>query len=144
MGTCQPANKLSYLDEQSQPRENARAGGRSCQGPRKGERSLEALLSLPCPPLWRLLSRAPRASTFHNIPQMESLLAGQQLARSELHALLLQENLCLLAIQRKITSKTKEQRDIPPSEKKKCGQRDVVSNAHVKFVTLKLALPTRK
>ena len=30
----------------------------------------------PCPPLSRLLSRACRASTFHNIPQMKSLLAG--------------------------------------------------------------------
>ena len=28
------------------------------------------------PPLSRLLSRAPCASTFHNIPQMESLLTG--------------------------------------------------------------------
>lgn len=64
------------LDERSQPSENARASGRSCEGPRKGERSLQALLSLPHLPLWRLLSRDPRASTFHNIPQMESLLAG--------------------------------------------------------------------
>ena len=33
-------------------------------------------LSPPCSPLSRLLSRASRAFTFHNIPQMESLLAG--------------------------------------------------------------------
>ena len=33
-------------------------------------------LSLPQPPLSRLLSRASRESTFHDIPQMESLLAG--------------------------------------------------------------------
>ena len=33
-------------------------------------------LSLPRPPLSRLLSRASRASTFHDTPQMESLLAG--------------------------------------------------------------------
>ena len=36
-----------------------------------------------------------------------------------------------------------EQRDIQPSQQKKRGQRGVV-NAHVKFVTLKVALPTRK
>lgn len=31
---------------------------------------------LPQPPLSRLLSCASRSSAFHNIPQMESLLAG--------------------------------------------------------------------
>ena len=35
-------------------------------------------LSLPQPPLSRLFSRASRASTFHDIPQMESLLAGKK------------------------------------------------------------------
>ena len=40
------------------------------------ERSLQALLSLPHPPLPRLPSRATHACTFHDSPQMESLLAG--------------------------------------------------------------------
>ena len=44
------------------------------EGPRKG-----ALLSLPRPPLSRLLSRASRVSTFQDVPQMESLLAGYKL-----------------------------------------------------------------
>ena len=52
------------LDERSQPCENARASGRSCEGPRKGERSLQALLSLPHLPLWRLLSRDPARLLF--------------------------------------------------------------------------------
>ena len=37
---------------------------------------MQALLSLPRPPLSFLLSRASRPSTFHDIPQMESLIAG--------------------------------------------------------------------
>ena len=40
---------------------------------------MQALLSLPRYSLSRLLSRALRASAFHDIPQMESLLAGQDL-----------------------------------------------------------------
>ena len=40
------------------------------------ERSLQALLSLPHPPLPRLPSRATHACTIHDSPQMESLLAG--------------------------------------------------------------------
>ena len=40
------------------------------------EKSLQALLSLPRPPLLRLLSRTSRTSTFHDIPKLESLLAG--------------------------------------------------------------------
>ena len=47
-------SKLSYLGE---PRDNARASGEAARGS-------------------RLVSRASRASTFHDIPQMESLLAG--------------------------------------------------------------------
>ena len=35
-------------------------------------------LSLPQPPLSRLFSRVSRASTFHDIPQMESFLAGKK------------------------------------------------------------------
>ena len=50
-------SKLSYLGERSEPRDNARANGEAARGS-------------------RLLSGAPRASTFHDIPQMESLLAG--------------------------------------------------------------------
>ena len=42
----------------------------------RGTEERRNLLSLPCPPLSRLLSRASRASTFHDIPQMESLLEG--------------------------------------------------------------------
>ena len=40
---------------------------------------MQALLSLPRYSLSRLLSRALRASAFHDIQQMESLLAGQDL-----------------------------------------------------------------
>ena len=40
------------------------------------ERSLQTVLSLPYPPLSRLLSRASRSPTFLRYPQMESLLAG--------------------------------------------------------------------
>ena len=46
-------------------------------------------LSLPRPPQSRLLSRASRACTFHDIPQMESLLAGYpdtELRHSQNHA----------------------------------------------------------
>ena len=38
----------------------------------------------PSPPLSRLLSRASRASTFHHLPQMESLFAGYCLQRYSL------------------------------------------------------------
>ena len=44
-----------------------------------GWKWLQALLSLPCYSLSRLLSHALRASAFHYILQMESLLAGQDL-----------------------------------------------------------------
>ena len=55
---------LSYLGERSESK-------------RRGKKwSLQALLSLPRPPLSFLLSRVSRASTSHDIPQMESLLAG--------------------------------------------------------------------
>ena len=37
---------------------------------------LRKCLSLPHPLISRLLSRASRASTFHDIPQKESLVAG--------------------------------------------------------------------
>ena len=40
---------------------------------------MQALLSLPRYSLSRLLSRALSSSAFHDIPQMESLLAGQDL-----------------------------------------------------------------
>ena len=40
---------------------------------------MQALLSLTRYSLSRILSRALRASAFHDIPQMESLLAGQDL-----------------------------------------------------------------
>ena len=90
--------------------------------------------------LWRLLSRAPCASTFHNIPQMESLLEANNLLVAS----------CTLCSSKKIKvfrpykqNEPVEQRDIQPSQQKKRGQRGVV-NAHVKFVTLKVALPTRK
>ena len=46
-----PVSKLSYLGERSEPREKSRASG----------------------PRFRVSSRA---STFHDIPQMKSLLAG--------------------------------------------------------------------
>ena len=61
------ASKLSYLGERSKPCENARA--------REASRGQRNTFSSP-PQLSRLLSRASRASTFHDIPQMESLLAG--------------------------------------------------------------------
>ena len=44
----------------------------------------------PPPPLSRLLSRASRASTFHDITQMESLLAGDE-ERGETQCFLLLE-----------------------------------------------------
>ena len=44
----------------------------------------------PPTPLSRLLSRASRASTFHDIPQMESLLAGDE-ERGEIQCFLLLE-----------------------------------------------------
>ena len=47
-------------------RENARASDEAARGRRGAAR----------PPQSRLLSRASRARTFHDIPQMESLLAG--------------------------------------------------------------------
>ena len=65
----EPASKLSYLGERGEPRENARASAK----PRRAEER-----SFPHPPLSRLLSRASRASTFHDISQMESLLGGSQ------------------------------------------------------------------
>ena len=43
---------------------------------KRAARPRGAGLSLPQPPQSRLLSRASRACTFHDIPQMESLLAG--------------------------------------------------------------------
>ena len=58
-------HKLSYLGERSEPSENARASGEAA-GPAQSR----------VPPQSRLLSRASRACTFHDIPQIESLLAG--------------------------------------------------------------------
>ena len=63
------ASKLSYLGERSKSCENARVSEAA-----RGQRNP---FSAP-PPLSRLLSHAPRASTFHDIPQMESLLAGYE------------------------------------------------------------------
>ena len=63
------ASKLSYLGERSKPCGNARASDAA-----RGQRNP---FSAP-PPLSRLLSHASRASTFHDIPQMESLLAGYE------------------------------------------------------------------
>ena len=53
-------------------------------------RGAKEILSLPPPPLSRLLSRASRASTFHDITQMESLLAGDE-ERGETQCFLLLE-----------------------------------------------------
>ena len=62
-------NKLSYLGERSEPRENAQASREAARGrPRQS----------------RLLSRASRACTFHDIPQMESLLAGYVVKKASL------------------------------------------------------------
>ena len=52
----------------------------SCQlsylGKRREPRGAKKMPSLPHPLISRLLSRASRASTFHDIPQKESLVAG--------------------------------------------------------------------
>ena len=71
------ASKLSYLGERSKPCENARARATSFPGlgAREASRGQRNTFSSP-PQLSRLLSRASRASTFHDFPQMESLLAG--------------------------------------------------------------------
>jgi len=63
------ASKLSYLGERSKPCENARASEAA-----RGQRNPFSAR----PSLSRLLSHASRASTFHDIPQMESLLAGYE------------------------------------------------------------------
>ena len=52
----------SHLGERGQPRENARASGEAARGRR-----------------FRVSSRVPLEATFHDIPQMESLLAGYKL-----------------------------------------------------------------
>ena len=61
MGSCRYTVRSLRASSPIEPRECLRKG-----------------LSLPQPPLSRLFSRASRASTFHDIPQMESLLAGKK------------------------------------------------------------------
>ena len=128
----------------AKPAAREHAGGRSCEEPRKGERSLQALLSLPRPTLWRLLSRASRASTFHDIPQMLSSQASNLLVAS-----------CTLCSCKKtnVFWAYKEKERVKQKSKGRSSHLDrksmvsvvwLFDNAHIKFVTLKLALPTRK
>ena len=54
----------------------ATRAARQCVSERRSREGLRKCLSLPHPLISRLLSRASRASTFHDIPQKESLVAG--------------------------------------------------------------------